>query len=97
MGRRVPKRTGRVSLPGAASDASGAGALIAPGASLDELRAAAARCCACALWERGTQTVCGEGPADARAVLVGEQPGDVEDRLGHPFIGPAGRLLDGAG
>jgi DNA polymerase len=53
-------------------------------------------CTACELWKRGTQTVFGEGPANARVALVGEQPGDEEDRAGHPFVGPAGRLLDDA-
>lgn len=62
-------------------------------ADLDGLRAAAAECRACELWEPATQTVFGRGPADARMVLVGEQPGDVEDRQGAPFVGPAGRLL----
>jgi uracil-DNA glycosylase len=65
-------------------------------ADLDGLRAAAARCTACELWAPATQTVFGEGPVDARVVLVGEQPGDVEDRRGQPFVGPAGRLLDRA-
>jgi DNA polymerase len=46
------------------------------------------------LWEASTQAVAGEGPADARLVLVGEQPGDEEDLRGRPFVGPAGRLLD---
>lgn len=61
---------------------------------LSSLRAAAASCRACDLCEHATQTVFGEGPADARVVLVGEQPGDREDIEGHPFVGPAGRLLD---
>jgi uracil-DNA glycosylase len=52
------------------------------------------RCRRCALWENATQAVAGEGPADARLVLVGEQPGDEEDLKGRPFVGPAGRLLD---
>jgi len=65
-------------------------------ASLAALRAAAAGCRACPLWERGTQTVFGAGPARAEVVLVGEQPGDQEDRQGRPFVGPAGRLLDRA-
>jgi uracil-DNA glycosylase len=65
-------------------------------ADLDGLRAAAAGCQACELWEGATQTVFGAGPVDARIVLVGEQPGDVEDRRGLPFVGPAGRLLDRA-
>lgn len=64
--------------------------------SLEELRADAADCRACPLWRRATQTVFGEGPADAPLVLVGEQPGDREDVEGHPFVGPAGRVLDDA-
>jgi uracil-DNA glycosylase family protein len=66
------------------------------GASLDQLRAAATDCHGCELWEPATQTVFGRGPADARMVLVGDQPGDVEDQRGAPFVGPAGRLLVGA-
>jgi DNA polymerase len=66
------------------------------GVGLDGLRAAAAGCRACELWEPATQTVFGEGPETARIVLVGEQPGDQEDRTGEPFVGPAGRLLDRA-
>ena len=53
-------------------------------------------CKACPLWELGTQTVFGEGPDGADVVLVGEQPGDQEDKAGRPFVGPAGRLLDEA-
>jgi DNA polymerase len=63
---------------------------------LDELRAKARDCRACPLWQTGTQTVFGEGKASAKVVLVGEQPGDQEDRQGRPFVGPAGRLLDEA-
>jgi DNA polymerase len=63
---------------------------------LDVLRAAADACRGCPLYEDATQAVFGEGPPDARIVLVGEQPGDQEDRQGAPFVGPAGRLLDGA-
>ena len=63
---------------------------------LEGLRAAAAGCRACELWEPATQTVFGEGPETARIVFVGEQPGDQEDRPGEPFVGPAGRLLDRA-
>jgi DNA polymerase len=69
---------------------------IPPGAGFGELRQAAAGCRACPLWERGTQTVFGEGGARARVVLVGEQPGNDEDLAGKPFVGPAGRLLDRA-
>lgn len=61
--------------------------------ALSAAAAAAARCQACDLWERGTQTVFGEGPPTARVMLVGEQPGDREDRAGQPFVGPAGQLL----
>ncbi len=63
---------------------------------LTALRAAAARCEACPLYKNATQTVFGEGPSNAPLVIVGEQPGDSEDREGHPFIGPAGQLLDRA-
>lgn len=61
--------------------------------SLDALRKAADGCRGCELWEPATQTVFSAGPVDARVALVGEQPGDVEDRQGQPFVGPAGRLL----
>jgi len=64
--------------------------------SLDQLRAAAAGCRACDLYVSGTQTVFGEGSTHADIALVGEQPGDYEDREGHPFVGPAGRVLDEA-
>jgi uracil-DNA glycosylase len=73
-----------------------AGALIPPRPSLKKLREAAAGCKACPLWESGTQTVFGEGGAHADVVFVGEQPGDREDIEGHPFVGPAGKLLDTA-
>jgi len=61
--------------------------------TLPRLRAAAARCTGCDLYRRATQTVFGEGPSDARVMLVGEQPGHEEDLAGRPFVGPAGRLL----
>ncbi|HTE04700.1 MAG TPA: UdgX family uracil-DNA binding protein [Planctomycetota bacterium] len=64
--------------------------------SMASLREAAAGCRGCPLYLRGTQTVFGEGRRNARLVLVGEQPGDAEDLSGHPFVGPAGRLLDDA-
>ena len=63
---------------------------------LDTLRAEAAECRACPLWKDATQTVFGEGPRHARIMLVGEQPGDKEDLAGHPFVGPAGQMLDRA-
>jgi uracil-DNA glycosylase len=64
--------------------------------TLESLRAAARSCKGCDLYKNATQTVFGEGPKDATVMLVGEQPGDLEDRQGHPFVGPAGRLLDKA-
>jgi DNA polymerase len=64
--------------------------------TLEALREAAMRCRACDLYRSGTQTVFGEGPQRAEAMFVGEQPGDYEDREGHPFVGPAGRVLDEA-
>src|SRR6476661_607379 len=64
--------------------------------ALAELRRAAAGCTDCELYREGTQTVFGEGPAAARIMFVGEQPGDREDREGHPFVGPAGRIFDRA-
>jgi uracil-DNA glycosylase len=62
--------------------------------TLDSARDLAGDCKACDLYKRGTQTVFGEGPKRARIMLVGEQPGDAEDIAGHPFVGPAGKLLD---
>jgi DNA polymerase len=64
--------------------------------TLPKLRDAAQDCTACELYKDATQAVLGEGPAKARAMFVGEQPGDREDIEGHPFVGPAGRLLDRA-
>jgi uracil-DNA glycosylase len=64
--------------------------------TIAQLRQAAADCKACDLWERATQTVFGEGSDRASIMLVGEQPGNDEDRAGRPFVGPAGRLLDRA-
>ena len=64
--------------------------------TLPALREAAAGCRGCQLWQVGTQTVFGEGDAAARALFVGEQPGDQEDRAGKPFVGPAGRVFDEA-
>jgi len=64
--------------------------------SLAALKAAARDCRRCPLWEPATQTVLGEGPEDARVMLVGEQPGDEEDLSGRPFVGPAGKLLNRA-
>jgi uracil-DNA glycosylase family protein len=69
---------------------------IPPQASLSALARAARDCKGCPLYAPATQTVFGEGPAHAPVMLVGEQPGDVEDREGRPFVGPAGKLLDRA-
>jgi len=73
-----------------------AASLIPERPTLDGLREAAAGCKACPLWENATQTVFGEGAADADVVFVGEQPGDREDLEGRPFVGPAGKLFDEA-
>jgi uracil-DNA glycosylase family protein len=66
------------------------------GTTLPSLRKAATSCRGCDLYRDATQTVFGEGPPDARIVMVGEQPGDKEDLAGRPFVGPAGGLLDRA-
>lgn len=71
----------------------------APGSgttTLDGLRAEAMHCRRCPLWKPATQCVFGEGPANAKLMIVGEQPGDEEDKAGHPFVGPAGEVLDRA-
>jgi DNA polymerase len=77
---------GRSAYPGAEEYLPG-------GRSLPTLRKAAAACRGCDLYEDATQVVFGHGPADARLMLVGEQPGDVEDKDGKPFVGPAGKVL----
>lgn len=64
--------------------------------TLAALRAAAAVCKRCDLWRHATQTVFGEGPASARVMVIGEQPGDQEDLAGRPFVGPSGRMFDDA-
>ena len=71
-------------------------AWIPPNADHDELVLAAQRCQGCDLYKNATQAVLGEGPAPAPMMLVGETPGDQEDRTGRPFVGPAGRVLDEA-
>jgi uracil-DNA glycosylase family protein len=83
--------------PGAAGgDGPPVPELIPDRTTLQKLRDVAHDCHACDLYKRGTQTVFGEGPSKAEVMLVGEQPGDAEDIAGHPFVGPAGRLLDKA-
>src|SRR6266851_7377082 len=69
---------------------------LPPKPSLADLRDAVQRCRACDLWARATQGVFGEGKRGAKVIFVGEQPGDQEDQQGHPFVGPAGRILDEA-
>ena len=73
-----------------------AAAFVPDTGDLAALAQAALGCRGCDLFERASQTVFGEGSADAAVVLIGEQPGDMEDRQGKPFVGPAGRLLDRA-
>ena len=70
--------------------------LIPDRPTLKTVRDAASDCRACDLYKRGTQTVFGEGPRRAEVMMVGEQPGDAVDLAGHPFVGPAGHLLDRA-
>ena len=78
------------------AEVPGAAPFVPKGADLDELARAAEGCRGCELYKHATQTVFGKGPATARAVLVGEQPGDQEDLRGAPFVGPAGEVLDRA-
>jgi len=82
MAKRIPARSAADFIPSAPT--------------LPNLRQAAKDCTGCDLYQRATQTVFGEGAAHAKIVFVGEQPGDQEDLQGHPFVGPAGRLLDKA-
>lgn len=70
--------------------------MTSPSTSWQELANNAATCTRCDLYARATQTVFGEGPPGAPIALVGEQPGDQEDKQGHSFVGPAGRILDRA-
>ncbi len=73
-----------------------AASLVPPRSTIPVLRKAASACTACDLWKTATQTVFGEGTPKAAIMIVGEQPGDQEDRVGRPFVGPAGKLLDEA-
>ncbi|MDB4976934.1 MAG: phage polymerase-related protein [Myxococcaceae bacterium] len=82
--------------PGAHELAESAAPLVPASRNLGDLREAAAGCLACPLGGPATQTVFGEGAKHAKVCLIGEQPGDEEDRKGHPFIGPAGKVLDRA-
>jgi DNA polymerase len=69
---------------------------LAPDAPLQQAMHEASDCRRCHLWEPATQTVFGEGPAHAKVIFVGEQPGDQEDVIGRPFVGPAGQIMDRA-
>lgn len=80
----------------AAREHSSAAEFLPQKRTLESLRDAARSCEGCDLYKNATQTVFGEGPRSAAVMFVGEQPGDIEDRKGHPFVGPAGRLLDKA-
>jgi uracil-DNA glycosylase family protein len=82
----MPKRSDKPTVPD----------LIPDRLTLTTVRDAARDCQACDLYKRGTQTVFGEGAKKAQLMFVGEQPGDQEDLAGHPFVGPAGRILDKA-
>jgi len=73
-----------------------AASFVPPRPTLRSARSSAARCKGCELWRHATQTVFGEGRANASVLFVGEQPGDAEDLAGKPFVGPAGRVLDRA-
>jgi probable DNA metabolism protein len=87
------ERTSMLSRPAAGTSAR---PYVPVTRELAELRGAVDSCRGCTLFERATQAVFGEGPADAKIVFVGEQPGDVEDRQGRPFVGPAGEVFDRA-
>lgn len=95
---RTPRRTStKKTTRDARADAPAPSPRSRPASrSIAALREAAAHCRACPLWKIGTQTVFGTGPATARIVLIGEQPGDREDLTGKPFVGPAGQLLNRA-
>jgi len=91
---KAPARVGE--MIAAQKKAPGAGAFIPLSADFRQLRNAVSHCEGCELYKHATQPVFGEGPTDARVVLIGEQPGDSEDRAGRPFVGPAGEVLNRA-
>ena len=74
----------------------GAAGFVPPNANLKRMREAVQHCEGCELYKHATQAVFGEGPENARVILIGEQPGDQEDRAGRPFVGPAGEVLNRA-
>src|SRR5690349_19695175 len=92
----VAKRVARKHPEGAGADGPPVADLLPDRLSLPKVRSAAAGCEACHLHRNATQTVFGEGPSKADVMMVGEQPGDAEDLAGHPFVGPAGKLLERA-
>ncbi len=97
LGQVLAKAPGRVEeMIAVQKKTPGAGAFVPPNADLKQLREAVSGCEGCELYKHATQPVFGEGPADARVVLIGEQPGDSEDRAGRPFVGPAGEVLNRA-
>lgn len=90
-GRGMDEQAGLFDAP---DDGAGEPREVPVGAALEDLEGLAASCTRCDLHVAATQTVFGAGPARARLLLVGEQPGDAEDEQGEPFVGPAGRVLD---
>ncbi|MBI3456543.1 MAG: UdgX family uracil-DNA binding protein [Candidatus Rokubacteria bacterium] len=96
QGRREAYREEVAEMRRVEAEGPGAASFVPANAGLADLRLAATRCTGCDLYRHATQTVFGRGPADARIVLVGEQPGDQEDLQGAPFVGPAGEVLDRA-
>src|SRR4051812_15905362 len=92
----MAEKKGPARAPGEPQPGEPVSDLLPERPTLPSVRAVAAGCKACDLYKRGTQTVFGEGPRKAEVMMVGEQPGDAEDLAGHPFVGPAGRLLDTA-
>lgn len=95
LGDMATKRASKAKTR-SSSEGESAAPLVPDSRKLEDLRAAASRCLACPLGPPATQTVFGEGPKHAKLCMVGEQPGDQEDLSGHPFVGPAGKVLDRA-
>src|SRR5579863_10329845 len=83
-------------MPPGAAKSPATMTFVPQGATLPQLRDAVQHCQGCDLYRHATQADLGEGPRQARIVMVGEQPGDQEDRAGRPFVGPAGKLLNQA-
>jgi uracil-DNA glycosylase len=97
LGQVLAKAPGRVDeMIAVQRRTPGAGAFVLQNADLRQLKKAVTGCEGCELYKHATQPVFGEGPADARIALIGEQPGDSEDRAGRPFVGPAGEVLNRA-